>query len=95
MTHSWIHHLKEQFGHRFGRGDQGVVSCVQEAIRERRVLGVSFTSPFRTRAEARIRIATWITGFYNTRRLHSVCDFKSPIDYEREYWASLIVGLAA
>ncbi|MFG2563745.1 integrase core domain-containing protein, partial [Streptomyces sp. NPDC048496] len=50
---------------------------------------------FGTRAEARIKIATWITDFYNARRLHSVCDFKSPIDYEREYWAGLTVGLAA
>jgi transposase InsO family protein len=50
---------------------------------------------FATRTEARIRIATWITDFYNTRRLHSVCGFKSPIDYENEYWASLTVGLAA
>lgn len=50
---------------------------------------------FRTRAEARIRIATWITDFYNTLRLHSVCDYKSPIDYEREYRADLTVELAA
>ncbi|MEN8652547.1 integrase core domain-containing protein [Streptomyces sp. 21So2-11] len=50
---------------------------------------------FTTRAEARIRIATWITDFYNTRRLHSVCDYKSPIDYKREYRAGLSVGLAA
>ena len=50
---------------------------------------------FGTRAEARIRIATWITDFYNARRLHSMCDFKSPIDYEREHWASLTMGLAA
>lgn len=33
--------------------------------------------------------------FYNTRRLHSVYGFKSPIDYENEYWAGLTVGLAA
>jgi MFS family permease len=26
---------------------------------------------------------------------HSVCGFKSPIDYENEYWAGLTVGLAA
>ncbi|MDX6331167.1 MAG: putative transposase [Streptomycetaceae bacterium] len=26
---------------------------------------------FGTRAEARIKIATWVTGFYNTRRRHS------------------------
>ncbi|MEU3620715.1 IS3 family transposase [Streptomyces sp. NPDC006872] len=50
---------------------------------------------FATRTEARIGIATWITDFYNTRRLHSVCSFKSPIDYEREYWVSLTTGLAA
>lgn len=38
---------------------------------------------FRTRTEARLKIATWITGFYNRRRRHSVCDGRSPIDYER------------
>ncbi|WP_426507297.1 IS3 family transposase [Dactylosporangium sp. McL0621] len=38
---------------------------------------------FRTRAEARLKIATWITDFYNHRRRHSVCDGLSPIDYER------------
>ncbi|MFI1293972.1 hypothetical protein ACH4VM_37125 [Streptomyces sp. NPDC020792] len=46
---------------------------------------------FRTRTE----IATWITDFYNTRRLHTVCGFKSPIDYERDYRATLAEGLAA
>jgi transposase InsO family protein len=40
-------------------------------------------------------IATWITDFYNTRRLHSVCRFKSRIDYEREYRATLAEGPAA
>jgi putative transposase len=38
---------------------------------------------FRTRAEARLKIATWIMDFYNTRRRHSACDGMSPIDYER------------
>jgi putative transposase len=38
---------------------------------------------FRTRAEARIRIATWIVDFYNARRRHSACDGMSPIGYER------------
>jgi putative transposase len=37
---------------------------------------------FRTRAEARLKIATWIVDFYNTRRRHSACDGMSPIDYE-------------
>jgi transposase InsO family protein len=38
---------------------------------------------FCTRAEARLKIATWIVDFYNTRRRHSACDGLSPIDYER------------
>ncbi|MBL6280379.1 IS3 family transposase [Micromonospora fiedleri] len=38
---------------------------------------------FRTRTEARLKIANWITDFYNRRRCHSVCDGRSPIDYER------------
>ena len=38
---------------------------------------------FRTRAEARLKIATWIVDFYNTRRRHSACEGMSPIDYER------------
>lgn len=38
---------------------------------------------FRTRSEARLKIATWIVDFYNTRRRHSACDGMSPIDYER------------
>ncbi|MFG1828149.1 IS3 family transposase [Microbispora bryophytorum] len=39
---------------------------------------------FRTRAEARVRIATWITGFYNTDRRHSANDGLSPITFERQ-----------
>ena len=38
---------------------------------------------FRTRAEARLKIATWIVDFYNLRRRHSACDGMSPIEYER------------
>ncbi|MDQ0779877.1 hypothetical protein QF026_008343 [Streptomyces aurantiacus] len=46
-------------------------------------------------AEARIRIAAWITDFSHSRRLRSACGFKSPIDYEHDYWTSLGEGLAA
>lgn len=38
---------------------------------------------FTTRAEARLKISTWIVDFYNLRRRHSTCDGMSPIDYER------------
>lgn len=36
---------------------------------------------FRTKQEARRRVAAWIDN-YNRRRRHSVCGMKSPIDYE-------------
>ncbi|MFB9739462.1 IS3 family transposase [Streptomyces sp. NPDC057386] len=76
-----------------------VGSCFDNAVSEafNSVLKVEYVHrhTFRTRTEARIKIATWITDFYNTRRLHSVCGFKSPIDYEREYRATLAEGLAA
>ncbi|GAQ50339.1 hypothetical protein [Streptomyces acidiscabies] len=48
-----------------------------------------------TRTEARLRIATWITGFYNGRQLHSVCGYQSPIDYEHDHQANSVLELAA
>jgi transposase InsO family protein len=76
-----------------------VGSCFDNAVSEAfsSVLKVEYVHRhhFATRTEARLKIATWITDFYNTRRLHSVCGFKSPIDYEREYRAHLTVGQAA
>lgn len=37
---------------------------------------------FRIRAEARLKIVTWIVDFYNIRRRHSAGD-GAPIGYER------------
>ncbi|MEU0520391.1 integrase core domain-containing protein [Streptosporangium sp. NPDC006007] len=42
---------------------------------------------FATRAEARVRIATWIADFYNTRRRHSAADGLPPITYEQQITA--------
>jgi putative transposase len=74
-------------------------SCFDNAVSEAsdNVLRAEYghRHTFATRAEARLRIATWITGFCNTHRPHSVCGFKSPIDYECEYRANSILELAA
>lgn len=42
---------------------------------------------FRTREEARKVVVPWIVNFYNSRRRHSVCGSKSPIEYETA-WAN-------
>lgn len=76
-----------------------VGSCFDNAVSEafNSVLKVEYVhrNTFATRTEARLKIATWITGFYNTRRLHSVCGYRSPIDYEHIHRADSVLGLAA
>ncbi|WP_143591771.1 IS3 family transposase [Thermoactinospora rubra] len=39
---------------------------------------------FRTRAEARLKIATWIADFYNVKRRHSANDGLPPVTFERQ-----------
>ncbi|MCE7001504.1 IS3 family transposase [Kibdelosporangium philippinense] len=39
---------------------------------------------FTTRAEARIKVATWIADFYNTTRRHSANDGLAPIPFEHQ-----------
>jgi transposase InsO family protein len=76
-----------------------VGSCFDNAVNEafNSVLKVEYVHrhTFPTHAAARINNATWITDFYNTRRLHSACHWKSPIDYEHDYRASFTEELAA
>jgi putative transposase len=43
---------------------------------------------FATRDQARVKVATWITDFYNTRRRHSAADGLPPIEYEQRIMAA-------
>lgn len=43
---------------------------------------------FKTHAEAEMAIFDFIEGFYNTRRIHSALDYRSPVEYEREQLAA-------
>ncbi|MGW2121492.1 integrase core domain-containing protein, partial [Streptomyces sp. NPDC001758] len=38
---------------------------------------------FATRTEAPLKIATWITGFYNMRRRHSAAGGLPPVEFEQ------------
>ncbi|WP_406190415.1 IS3 family transposase [Streptomyces sp. NBC_01017] len=76
-----------------------VGSCFDNAVSEafNSVLKVEYVHrrTFATRTAARLKIATWITGFYNTYRLHSVCGYRSPIDYEQDHRPNSDLELAA
>ncbi|GLW22936.1 IS3 family transposase [Microbispora triticiradicis] len=43
---------------------------------------------FATRAEGRVKVATWIADFYNTRRRHSAAGGLAPIEYEQQLMAA-------
>lgn len=64
-----------------------VASALDNAVSEsfNSVLKVEYVCrhTFATRAEARLRIATWITGFYNTRRRHSAAAGHPPAVFEQ------------
>jgi putative transposase len=45
---------------------------------------------FKTQAEARSAVFTFIEGFYNPRRRHSSIGYLSPIDYERRHEATVV-----
>jgi putative transposase len=47
---------------------------------------------FATRAEARIRVATWIADFYNTTRRHSANDGVAPIEFEHHMAAARAIS---
>ena len=39
---------------------------------------------FRSQAEARMAVFSYIEGFYNPLRRHSALDYRSPVAYEQE-----------
>jgi putative transposase len=46
------------------------------------------TQNFANREDAKTAIVEWIEVFYNRQRIHSTLDYRSPIQFEQEYWAS-------
>jgi transposase InsO family protein len=66
-----------------GRVGSALDNAVSEAFNSTIKVEYIHRHRFRSRAEARLKIATWIVDYYNRRRRHSACQRRSPIDYER------------
>ena len=48
---------------------------------------------FKSKAEARLAVFTWIEAWYNPRRRHSALKYLSPVNYERKYATAHEPGL--
>ncbi|WP_107502561.1 IS3 family transposase [Streptomyces noursei] len=71
-----------------GRVGSALNNAVAEATNSSVKVEYIHRHRFTTRTEARIKIATWITDWYNPHRRHSACDWLSPIDYENRHTAT-------
>ncbi|PNE42849.1 IS3 family transposase [Streptomyces noursei] len=71
-----------------GRVGSALNNAVAEATNSSIKVEYIHRHRFTTRTEARIKIATWITDWYNPHRRHSACDWLSPIDYENRHTAT-------
>jgi putative transposase len=59
--------------------DNAVAESVFRTIKEE---GIGLTTP-ETTEEARLRVFSFIEGFYNSERLHSTLGYRSPDEFER------------
>ena len=67
-----------------GRVGCALDNAAAEAFNSTLKVEFAHRQTFKTRAEARIKISTWIADFYNTHRRHSANDGLAPIVYERQ-----------
>ncbi len=64
--------------------DNAVMESFFKTLKVERVHQLRYTS----RAQARLDLVDWIEGFYNSKRLHSAIDYRSPADFERSLKAA-------
>jgi putative transposase len=67
-----------------GRVGCALDNAAAEALNSTLKVEHVYRQHFRTRAEARLKIATWIVDFYNVRRRHSANDGLPPVTFEQQ-----------
>ncbi|MFI6839749.1 DDE-type integrase/transposase/recombinase [Nonomuraea africana] len=75
-----------------GRVGCALDNAAAEAFNSTLKIEYVYRHRFRTRAEARLKIATWIADFYNARRRHSAADGLPPIVYEQQIMTARIAA---
>ncbi|MGH3627176.1 MAG: IS3 family transposase [Sciscionella sp.] len=84
-TSAWFNELCARLGvvQSMGRVGSALDNAVSESFNSALKVEFVHRNAFATRAEARLRIATWIADFYNTRRRHSAAGALAPTEFER------------
>jgi putative transposase len=67
-----------------GRVGCALDNAAAEAFNSTLKVEFAHRQTFKTRAEARIKISTWIADFYNTTRRHTANDGLAPTTFERQ-----------
>lgn len=76
--------MQQSMSRRANCWDNSAMESFFKTLKVERVHRLQYTS----RSQAKLDIVNWIEGFYNSRRLHSSIDFKSPADFERSLIAA-------
>jgi putative transposase len=50
-----------------------------------------YVEEFKDLADVKLKVFHYIQGFYNTKRLHSFCEYMSPNEFEEDYYRNLKV----
>lgn len=76
--------MQQSMSRRANCRDNSVMESFFKTLKVERVHRLQYAS----RSQARLDIVHWMEGFYNSRRLHSSIDFRSPADFERSLLAA-------
>ena len=76
--------MQQSMSRRANCWDNSVMESFFKTLKVERVHRLQYAS----RSQAKLDIVNWIEGFYNSKRLHSSIDFKSPADFERSLTAA-------
>lgn len=76
--------MQQSMSRRANCWDNSVMESFFKTLKVERVHRLQYAS----RSQAKLDIVNWMEGFYNSTRLHSSIDYRSPADFERSLLAA-------